>query len=65
MPFSAELAARPAGVYRADVTINRLATKIGWAVLPDGTQVGLAVAGGASHRRRRSISVTEDSPWAA
>ena len=49
LPFSAELAAHPAGVYRADVTINRLATKIGWAVLPDGTQVGLAVAGGASH----------------
>jgi hypothetical protein len=49
LPFSAELAAQPAGVYRADVTINRLATKIGWAVLPDGTQVGLAVAGGASH----------------
>ena len=49
LPFSAELAAQPAGVYRANVTINRLATKIGWAVLPDGTQVGLAVAGGASH----------------
>jgi hypothetical protein len=49
LPFSAELAARPAGVYRANVTINRLATKIGWAVLPDGTQVGLAVADGASH----------------
>ncbi len=49
LPFSADLAAQPAGVYRADVTINRLATKIGWAVLPDGTQVGLAVAGGAEH----------------
>ena len=49
LPFSAELAAHPAGVYRADVTIDRLATKIGWAVLPDGTQVGLAVAGGTVH----------------
>lgn len=44
-PFSAALSPRPAGVYRADVQINRLATVIGWAVLPDGTEVGLAVAG--------------------
>jgi hypothetical protein len=44
-PFSAALSPRPAGVFRADVQINRLATVIGWAVLPDGTQVGLAVAG--------------------
>jgi hypothetical protein len=44
-PFSAALSPRPAGVFRADVQINKLATVIGWAVLPDGTQVGLAVAG--------------------
>lgn len=47
-PFSAGLAPDPAGVYRADVTINRLATKIGWAVLPDGTQAGVAVSGGTA-----------------
>jgi hypothetical protein len=45
LPFSAALSPRPAGVFRADVQINKLATVIGWAVLPDGTEVGLAVAG--------------------
>jgi hypothetical protein len=42
-PFSAELSPHPAGVYQARITVNGLATRIGWAVLPDGTQVGLAV----------------------
>jgi hypothetical protein len=45
VPFSAELSPRPAGVYQARITVNGLATRIGWAVLPDGTQVGVAVAG--------------------
>ena len=44
-PFSAELSPHPAGVYQARIAINGLATRIGWAVLPDGTQVGVAVAG--------------------
>jgi hypothetical protein len=44
-PFSAELSARPAGVFQARITVNGLATRIGWAVLPDGTQLGVAVAG--------------------
>ena len=44
-PFSAELSPRPAGVYQARIAVNGLATRIGWAVLPDGTQVGVAVAG--------------------
>jgi hypothetical protein len=44
-PFSAELAPRPAGVYQARIAVNRLATRIGWAVLPDGTQLGVAVSG--------------------
>ena len=44
-PFSAELSPRPAGVYQARIVVNGLATRIGWAVLPDGTQVGVAVAG--------------------
>ena len=48
-PFSAELSPHPAGVYQARITINGLATRIGWAVLPDGTQVGVAVAGTAKH----------------
>jgi hypothetical protein len=44
-PFSAELSPRPAGVFQARITVNGLATRIGWAVLPDGTQAGVAVAG--------------------
>jgi hypothetical protein len=44
-PFSAELAPRPAGVYQARIAVNRLATRIGWAVLPDGTQLGVVVSG--------------------
>ena len=44
-PFSAELSPHPAGVFQARIAVNGLATRIGWAVLPDGTQVGLAVAG--------------------
>src|ERR1700691_1351729 len=44
-PFSAELSARPAGVFQARITVNGLATRIGWAVLPDGTQLGVAVGG--------------------
>jgi hypothetical protein len=44
-PFSAELSPRPAGVYQARITVDGLATRIGWAVLPDGIQLGVAVAG--------------------
>lgn len=44
-PFSAELSPEPAGVYQARITVDGLATRIGWAVLPDGTQMGVAVAG--------------------
>jgi len=44
-PFSAALSPHPAGVYQARIAVDGLATRIGWAVLPDGTQVGLAVAG--------------------
>ncbi|HMD93787.1 MAG TPA: hypothetical protein VKG80_14205 [Trebonia sp.] len=44
-PFSAELAPRPAGIFQARLAVNRLATRIGWAVLPDGTQFGVSVTG--------------------
>ena len=44
-PFSAGLAPRPAGVFQARIAVNRLATQIGWVVLPDGTQLGVAVSG--------------------
>jgi hypothetical protein len=46
-PFSAELSPRPSGVYQARITVNGLATRIGWAVLPDETQLGIAVVGAA------------------
>jgi hypothetical protein len=48
-PFSAELSPHPAGVYQARIAVNGLATRIGWAVLPDGTQVGLAMAGATKY----------------
>jgi hypothetical protein len=40
-PFSAEEARPPAGIYEARTTIDGMATRIGWVVLPDGTQVGI------------------------
>ncbi len=48
-PFAAQLSPHPAGVYQARIAINGLATRIGWAVLPDGTQVGVAVAGATKY----------------
>jgi hypothetical protein len=45
LSFSAGLSPRPAGVYQARITVDGLATRIGWAVLPDGTQLGVAAAG--------------------
>lgn len=46
-PFSAALSPHPAGIYQARIAVNGLATRIGWAVLPDGTQAGVTVAGSA------------------
>ena len=46
-PFSAALSPHPAGIYQARIAVNGLATRIGWAVLPDGTQSGVSVAGNA------------------
>ena len=44
--FSADEARPPAGIYEARTTIDGLATRIGWVVLPDGTQVGVRNVGG-------------------
>jgi hypothetical protein len=44
--FSADEARPPAGIYEARTTIDGLATRIGWVVLPDGTQVGIQNVGG-------------------
>jgi hypothetical protein len=46
-PFAAALSPHPAGIYQARIAVNGLATRIGWAVLPDGTQSGVVVAGNA------------------
>jgi hypothetical protein len=59
-PFSAGLSPRPAGVFQARITVNGLATRIGWAVLPDGTQVGVAVAG-ATRYAAPPLDLSEDS----
>ncbi len=59
-PFSAELSPRPAGVYQARITVDGLATRIGWAVLPDGTQLGVAVAGSTKYAAP-SLDLSDDS----
>lgn len=44
--FSADLAEPPAGVYQATMTINGLASRVGWVVLPGGIQAGVINLGG-------------------
>jgi hypothetical protein len=44
--FLASRADRPAGVYRAEIQLNGKPAIVGWAVLPDGTQVGLVAQDG-------------------
>lgn len=44
-PFSAELAPPPAGLYEGAGTVDGAPTRIGWIVLPDGTQVGIVRTG--------------------
>jgi hypothetical protein len=40
-PFAAKLATGPAGLYQSKRVLNGIASRIGWIVLPDGTQVGI------------------------
>ncbi|GAA4753231.1 hypothetical protein GCM10023328_40610 [Modestobacter marinus] len=40
-PFVARAAEEPTGVYRADVQVGGADARVGWAVLPDGSQVGI------------------------
>jgi len=42
LPFSAAVSSPPTGVYQYRKEIGGLATRIGWARLPDGSQVGIA-----------------------
>lgn len=40
-PYSAQLADQPAGLYQGNGSVNGTPTRIGWIVLPDGSQVGV------------------------
>ena len=43
--FTATVAEEPAGVYEARIQVNGTPARIGWAVLPDGSQVGVTTVG--------------------
>ena len=45
--FSIDQASAPAGIYRGKASASGSAAKIGWIVLPDGSQVGIASTGTA------------------
>ena len=47
LPFSAQAATGQAGLYQSRRVLNGIATRIGWIVLPDGSQVGIRNNGGA------------------
>ena len=44
-PFSASLVTDEAGLYESRRAVEGITTRIGWIVLPDGTQVGIARTG--------------------
>jgi hypothetical protein len=46
LPFSARAATGQAGLYQSKRVLNGIATRIGWIVLPDGSQVGIRNSGG-------------------
>jgi hypothetical protein len=41
LPYSAQLADPPAGLYQGSGQVNGMPNRIGWIVLPDGSQVGI------------------------
>lgn len=45
-PYAAQRAERPAGLYQGDGTVDGAPARIGWIVLQDGSQVGIAEVGG-------------------
>ena len=45
VPFSAALSKPPAGVFQYRKEVNGLATRVGWVVLPDGSQAGILDSG--------------------
>jgi serine/threonine-protein kinase len=46
-PFSAQIATGAAGLYESRRTIEGISTRIGWIILPDGSQVGIRKEGDA------------------
>ncbi len=52
-PYSAQLASPPAGLYQGSGTVNGTPNRIGWIVLPDGSQTGI---------RNRGNGVREPAP---
>ncbi len=44
-PFAAKDAASPAGLYEGRASVKGVLNRIGWIVLPDGTQTGVLKAG--------------------
>jgi hypothetical protein len=47
-PYSAQVAKRPAGLYRADAAVRGVRNRIGWIVLQDGRQVGIRDEAGSA-----------------
>lgn len=45
-PYAAQRAERPAGLYEGDGTVEGAPARVGWIVLQDGSQVGVADVGG-------------------
>jgi hypothetical protein len=63
--FLASEAPPPAGVYRAEIQINGKDAYLGWAVLPDGTQLGAINSGqGVTPAPALTIDATTTPPTA-
>ncbi|MFC4947586.1 hypothetical protein [Pseudonocardia sp. GCM10023141] len=45
-PYAAKTVDTPAGLYQGRADVKGVANRIGWIVLPDGTQTGIRYAGG-------------------
>lgn len=45
VPFSAAVSKPPAGVFQYRKEVNGLATRVGWVVLPDGSEAGIVDSG--------------------
>lgn len=57
--FSADLTAPPAGIYQAKITINGLAARAGWVVLPGGIEAGVINIGGTEASAPQLDTTTE------